>query len=173
MALSMLAEATMPGAVSLLRGLATALLVLAAGLLAGCSPQPVNSPYAEGREQANVLYTAFTQRSPKYLDPASSYSTDETPFTYSIYEPLYGYDYLARPYVLVPRAAASMDPPVYFDRSGHALPADAPGQDVAVRVYDIRIKPGIRYQPHPAFARNAQGDYAYWPITPAQIEGKF
>jgi ABC-type transport system substrate-binding protein len=169
----MLAEATMPGAVSLLRGLATALLVLAAGLLAGCSPQPVNSPYAEGREQANVLYTAFTQRSPKYLDPASSYSTDETPFTYSIYEPLYGYDYLARPYVLVPRAAASIDPPVYFDKSGDALPADAPGQDVAVSVYDIRIKPGIRYQPHPAFARNAQGDYAYWPITPAQIEGKF
>src|SRR5690606_38050971 len=100
-------------------------------------------------------------------------STDETPFTYSIYEPLYGYDYLARPYVLVPRAAASIDPPVYFDKSGHALPADAPGQDVAVSVYDIRIKPGIRYQPHPAFARNAQGDYVYWPITPAQIEGKF
>ncbi|MGP1613585.1 MAG: ABC transporter substrate-binding protein, partial [Pollutimonas bauzanensis] len=63
---------------------------LAVALLAGCSPGPVNSPYAQGREGDNILYTAFAQRSPKYLDPAKSYSTDETPFTYSIYEPLYG-----------------------------------------------------------------------------------
>ncbi|HZH57699.1 MAG TPA: peptide ABC transporter substrate-binding protein, partial [Burkholderiaceae bacterium] len=63
-------------------------------VLAGCGSEPVNSPYPRDDAERNVLHTAFTQRSPKYLDPASSYSTDETPFTYSIYEPLYGYHYL-------------------------------------------------------------------------------
>src|SRR3546814_19315624 len=75
--------------------------------------------------------------------------------------------------MLIPRAAASIDPPAYFDKSGQPLPADAPGQDVAVSVYDIRIKPGIRFQPHPAFARNDAGTYAYWPISPDQLENKF
>ena len=59
---------------------------LACGVvMAGCGPQgidsPINSPYVAGAETKNVLYTAFTQRSPKYLDPARSYSTDETPYT--------------------------------------------------------------------------------------------
>ena len=84
--------------------------LLAAVVLAGCDANtPINSPYAAGAESENVLYTAFTQRSPKYLDPARSYSTDETPYTYNIYEPLYGYHYLKRPYELVNRAAAGFD----------------------------------------------------------------
>lgn len=142
-------------------------------VMAGCSPQPVNSPYASGDEHANVLHTAFTQRSPKFLDPASSYSTDETPFTYSIYEPLYGYHYLMRPYELEPRAAVSIDPPVYFNELGEVLPEDAPGEDVAVSVYDIKIKPDILYQPHPAFARQPDGSYTYWPMSVAELSDKF
>jgi len=84
-------------------------------LLAACSGEPVNSPYSRDEAAQNVLHTAFTQRSPKYLDPASSYSTDETPFTYSIYEPLYAYDYLMRPYRLVPKAAEAVVQPRYYD----------------------------------------------------------
>src|SRR5699024_8054288 len=120
-------------------------MLMLAGLLAACTPQPVNSPYTKGREHDNILYTAFTQRSPKFLDPASSYSTDETPFTYSIYEPLYGYHYLKRPYELVPRAAASIDPPRYLDSDGHPLPDDAPGDAVAISEYRIALKPGIKF----------------------------
>lgn len=161
------ANGHMTGTVSVL----LALLLLM--VIAGCSRQPVNSPYPRGHEQDNVLHTAFNQRSPKYLDPASSYSTDETPFTYSIYEPLYGYHYLKRPYELVPRAAASIDPPVYLDDQGQELPDDAPGQDVAISVYDIRIKPGIQYQPHPAFAMQSDGSYTYWPIPESQLKDKF
>ena len=142
-------------------------------LLGACSRVPVNSPYAPTAEQENVLYTAFAQRSPKYLDPASSYSTDETPFTYSIYEPLYGYEYLARPYLLAPRAAASIAQPVYLDKEGRQLPADAPGESIAVSMYDIQIKPGIRYQPHPAFARETSGQYSYWPLDAQALEDKF
>ena len=88
--------------------------LLSLGALTACGPQglesPINSPYISGAESQNVLYTAFTQRSPKFLDPAKSYSTDETPYTYNIYEPLYGYHYLKRPYVLTPRAAWNVTP---------------------------------------------------------------
>ncbi|HEY9460512.1 MAG TPA: ABC transporter substrate-binding protein [Paralcaligenes sp.] len=147
--------------------------LLALGLLAGCSRSLVNSPYARGDEKQNVLYTAFVQRSPKFLDPASSYSTDETPFTYSIYEPLYGYDYLRRPYTLVPRAAAAVAEPVYLDRAGRRLPNDVAGDQVDVSVYDIKIKPGILFAPHPAFARNAAGQYRYWPMAANDLEHAF
>lgn len=141
--------------------------------LAGCTAEPVNSPYPEGVERQNTLFTAFTQRSPKHLDPASSYSTDETPFTYSIYEPLYGYHYLKRPYELVPRAAARIAAPAYQDQAGNLLPEDTDGKNVAFSVYDIPIKPGILYQPHPAFAETPAGEPVYYPISPEQLQDKF
>lgn len=149
-----------------------ALLLL--GAMAGCSREsPINSPYPAGAMADNALYTAFVKRSPKYLDPASSYSTDETPYTYNIYEPLYGYHYLKRPYELVPRAAAAIDAPRYLDAQGRELPADAPGAQIAESVYDIRLRPGIRFQPHPAFARRADGGYQYFPLAEDELADKF
>jgi len=148
-----------------------ALLALA---LAACSREdPINSPYSGDALEQNALYTAFVSRSPKYLDPASSYSVDETPYTYNIYEPLYGYHYLKRPYELVPRAAAAIDPPRYYDAQGAELPADAPGERIAESVYDVRIRPGARYQPHPAFARNEDGSYAYFPLAAGELDDKY
>ena len=155
------------------RHLYAALACMLMLLLLGCTNEPVNSPYARDDAARNVLHTAFTQRSPKFLDPASSYSTDETPFTYSIYEPLYAYHYLKRPYELIPKTAIEVVEPAYYDANGNALPQDVAGQEVAVSVYDIPIRPGILYQPHPAFARDSVGDYVYWPITPEEIEGKY
>lgn len=140
----------------LLRCGLAALTMMAA--LAGCSREsPINSPYLSGALEENALYTAFVKRSPKYLDPASSYSTDETPYTYNIYEPLYGYHYLKRPYELIPRAASEVSQPVYLDAQGQPLPDDTPGERIAESVYDIKLRPGIRYQPHPAFARKPDG----------------
>jgi len=141
--------------------------------LAGCTRDPINSPYETGALAQNTLYTAFVKRSPKYLDPARSYSTDETPYTYNIYEPLYGYHYLKRPYELVPRAAAGISQPRYLDAQGNELPQDTPGQQIAESVYDIRIRPDIRFQPHPAFAREADGRYSYFPLQPGELEDKF
>lgn len=140
--------------------------------LAACS-KPVNSPYQEGSAAENTLYSAFTTRSPNHLDPALSYSGDETPFTYSIYEPLYGYHYLDRPYRLIPKAAAELVEPVYLDEQGNRLPADVPGEQVAVSRYDIPIKQGIRFQPHPAFALDEQGEYRYYPMRAPDLNDAF
>lgn len=146
------------------------LLISVVGLLSACSDNAVNSPYAQGQAEQNTLFTAFTQRSPKYLDPASSYSTDETPFTYSIYEPLYGYHYLKRPYELEGRTAQEVVDPYYLDANGERLPDDAPSEQIAQSVYDIPLKPGILFQPHPAFAQDEQHQYRYYPMPAAVLE---
>ncbi|RZS56555.1 ABC transporter substrate-binding protein [Sphaerotilus mobilis] len=132
------------------------LLTLLAGL-GGCG----NSPYPPGAAEANTLYTAFTERSPRHLDPVASYWNQDTPYTHSIYEPLLAYHYLKRPYTLIPRLALAVPEPVLKDAQGRTLPADAPDERVAESVYEIAIRPGVRYQPHPAFARDAQGRWRY------------
>jgi len=147
------------------RMLAVLLIALAAAGLSACD----NSPYPAGEPGSNTLYTAFTERSPRHLDPTASYWNNETPYTYNIYEPPYGYHYLLRPFTLVPKLAEAVAEPVYLDRQGRRLPADAPGDAVAESVYDIRIKPGVLYQPHPAFARDAQGRYLYHQLTAEQL----
>ncbi|MCK9512369.1 MAG: ABC transporter substrate-binding protein [Pigmentiphaga sp.] len=138
---------------------------------AGGFRQVINSPYPLAESASNTLFTAFTGRSPRYLDPASSYSSDETPYTYSIYQPLYAYHYLKRPYELIPYGAAEIAEPSYYDAEGRPLPPDAPGEQVAQSVYDIPIRRGVRYAPHPAFARNADGGYRYLDLTPEDLRG--
>src|SRR5674476_283926 len=90
-------------------------------LLSGCN-EVSNNPHPFGSEKTNTLFVPFSNRSPKYLDPTSSYSNDETPYTYQIYEPPYGYHYLKRPYTLVGRAAQEIAKPQYFDKVGEELP---------------------------------------------------
>ena len=94
--------------------------------LNACGKAP-NNPYVETSQdkKLNTLYTAFTAR-PKHLDPAQSYTSDEAEFTYQIYEPLFQYHYLKRPYQLEPLAAVEMPMPVYLDETGNVLPDDAP-----------------------------------------------
>jgi len=137
-------------------------------LLAACN----NSPYPDGAAATNTLFNSFDERSPRYLDPTASYSNPETPYTFSAYEPLYGYHYLKRPYELVPKAAAEVVKPYYLDKSGARLPEDAPAESIAESVYDIPIKKGIRYAPHPAFAKDGQGHYLYHHLTRDQVADK-
>ncbi len=148
--------------------MAVGLPLLAAALLAGCN----SSPYPVGAEKTNTLFTAFQERSPKYLDPTASYSLNEVPYLYSMYEPLYAYHYLKRPYTLVPKVATEVVAPRLLDKDGKLLPADAPAEQVAESVYNVPIKRGILFAPHPAFAKDAQGHYLYHALTPAQIASK-
>jgi hypothetical protein len=110
-----------------------------------------NDPYPAADRGRNILYTAFTDR-PKHLDPVQSYSEDEITFTAQIYEPPLQYHYLRRPYELIPATAVSVPLPVYLDAQGKQLPPAADAARIAFTDYVIEIKPGIRYQPHPAFA---------------------
>ncbi len=140
----------------------------AAVLLAGCN----NSPYPVGAERDNTLYYSFDERSPRYLDPTASYSNPESAYTMQIYEPPYGYHYLKRPYTLVPKAASEVAKPYYLGKEGQRLPDDAPPEAIAESVYDIKIRPGITYQPHPAFALDAQGQHRYLGLTREQLGTK-
>ena len=128
-----------------------------------------NNPYPEEDERKNILYSAFRER-PKTFDPARAYSSNEYLFIAQIYEPPFQYHYLVRPYTLVPLTAASVPTPVYLDKKGRQLPHNAPVATIAYSVYEIRIRPGILYQPHPALAHDADGRYLYHELSPQDLD---
>ena len=148
-------------------------VVVCVGLSVTACTETLNNPHPPHSEQTNTLFVPFSGRSPKYLDPASSYSNDETPYTYQVYEPPYGYHYLKRPYELTGRAATEVAAPRYLDKAGKPLPDDAPGAQIAESVYDIHLKPGILFAPHPAFAKDAQGAYLYHALTAKDTADKY
>jgi len=109
-----------------------------------------NDPYPAGERGRSILYTAFTER-PKHLDPVQSYTTDESQFIRQILEPPLQYHYLKRPYELVPLTAVEVPKPREIDGGRFT-------------VYEIRIRPGIRYQPHPGFVEGNSN------LSPEKIE---
>lgn len=128
----------------------TIYLLLLSICLVSCNGEGWNNPYPASEAGKSILYTAFTER-PKHLDPAQAYSENEYEFLAQIYAPPLQYHYLKRPYQLVPLAAAQMPTLHYLDRHHQVLPDDAAVEKIAFSVYEIHIKPGMRYQPHPAF----------------------
>ena len=146
------------------------ILMLSVALLSAsfsCAAQ-LNNPYAENEGDQVVLYESFSER-PKHFDPAVAYSINEYAFIAQIYEPPFQYHYLKRPYQLVPLTATAMPDIIYLNRQGEKLGQDANDADIAFTDYLIEIKPGIRYQPHPALAVNALGEYQYHQLSNAQI----
>jgi ABC-type transport system substrate-binding protein len=112
-----------------------------------------NSPYESGDSNKKILYSSFSS-SPKHLDPARSYSSDEHVLIENIYEPPLQYHYLDRPYRLIPLTAKSVPEERVEEVDGKTY-----------YVYDIFLKSEIFYAPHPAFGNqkrelNAK-DYAY------------
>lgn len=138
-------------------------------LLAACSSEQ-NDPYPAAERGQNILYTAFTER-PKHLDPVQSYSEDEGVFIAQIYEPPLQYHYLKRPYALIPASADAVPVAAYFDATGQRLPADAAAERIAFSDYEIRLRPGILFQPHPAFALDAAGQPLYADLDPGKLKG--
>ena len=96
-----------------------------------------NDPYPAGERGKSILYSAFIER-PKHLDPVQSYTEDEAKFTQQVYEPPLQYHYLKRPYELIPLTARE-------------IPKARVIQGGKFTEYEVRIRPGIQYQPHPAF----------------------
>ena len=146
-----------------------AILVLVA-VASGCG-QVWNDPYPAAERGQNILYSAFTQR-PKHLDPVQSYSEDEATFLYQIYEPPLQYHYLKRPFQLAPATARAMPTLRQYDGAGQLLPAGVDPAKVARSEYEIQIQPGIRYQPHPAFAIDAAGKPVYLDMSADALASK-
>ncbi len=134
--------------------------------VAGCIP---NHPYPAAEHRQEIYYSTFSEE-PKHLDPAVSYSSGEYRFIQQIYEPPLQYHYLKRPYQLIPSTVESVPKPRYFDDSGTPLPADVAPEQIATAVYEIRIRPGIQYQPHPCFAKDAAGNFRYHTLTTDDVK---
>jgi oligopeptide transport system substrate-binding protein len=137
-------------------------------LLTACQNSELNNPYAADEGQQSVLYQSFEER-PKHLDPAVAYSNNEYAFLCQIYEPPVQYHYLKRPYQLTPLTASKLPDVYYLDQHGERLANNANVNEIAYTDYLIAIKPAIQYQPHPALAKNAQGDYQFHHLSPETI----
>ncbi len=144
------------------------ILSLAIVLLPACSGDSWNSPYPAADAGKNILYNVFIER-PKHLDPAQSYSSNEIQLTAQIYEPPLQYHYLKQPYALVPLTVSQMPVVRYFNKNGYRLSDNANVADIAYTIYEISIKPGIFFQPHPAFAVDEQGEYIFHDLSDKEI----
>jgi len=153
-----------------MRGALHTAILLACGL-AGCG-RVWNDPYPAEDRGKNILYSFFIER-PRHFDPAQSYTSDEFDVIQQIYEPPFQYHYLKRPYQLIPATATEVPHPKYYDERGRELPADADAGRIAYSEYDIPIRPGILYQPHPAFAKDEKGEPAYLSLPEGEIRTKY
>jgi len=152
---------------SILRG---ALILPVLLNLYGCGESRWNDPYPGSGAEDNTYYDSFSER-PKHLDPVRSYSSDEYRIIGQIYEPPLQYSFLKRPYQLEPLTAAAMPEVVYLDEAGNELAADVAAERIAYSRYRVRLQPGIRYQPHPAFALADDGSYRYHDLDAAALAG--
>ena len=145
-------------------------LVALAPLLVACSGA-WNDPYPTTERGSNVLYSAFSQR-PKHLDPAQAYASDEYDFISQIYEPPLQYHYLKRPYTLTPATAVHLPKPQFFDAHDRRLPENSSASSVAYSVYELRVREGIFYAPHPAFSKDLSGKPTYMGLTREDLRDK-
>ncbi len=165
--------------------LLSGLVAFEVGLNAQNSPTVVehlkglfNAPVPKEWLEKPYLLTSY-QEDPKYLDSASSYSNNETPWTYAVYEPPLKYHYLKRPYELEPRTLQSMPRLTFFDKEGRDLKIDPNalkdlGEQtrgkIAQTVFELKVKPGILFQPHPAFYKDTQGDLRNLKLSPSDMK---
>ena len=139
--------------------------LLGLATLVGCD----NSPWEKGAAKTNLIHSAMIENTPRHLDPVASYWSNDTLVTYQVYEPPYGYHYLKRPFELVAKSAEQVAKPLYFDKDGKPLGEDAPGELVAESVYDVPIRKGIQFAPHPALAKDEAGNYRYHHMKPGDL----
>ncbi|MCY4641162.1 MAG: ABC transporter substrate-binding protein [Gammaproteobacteria bacterium] len=137
-------------------------------MLSACGSKTWNNPYPDAEGTSNVVYSSFSER-PKHLDPVSSYSSNEYQFIAQIYEPPLQYHYLMRPYTLIPLTAEHLPQVRYLDQSGEPVPRGQV-QEIAYSEYIVSIRPGIRYQPHPAFAADDSGHPRYLDLEKEDLE---
>jgi peptide/nickel transport system substrate-binding protein len=113
--------------------------VLSCALLAsGCT----NDPYPAADRDKKIVYSSFSE-APKTLDPAVAYTTAEHIVTGNVFDTLLEYNYLKRPYELIPGLAEAVPKPESLP-SGH-------------QSYRFRLRPGVRFHDDPCFALGQAG----------------
>ncbi len=145
-----------------------ALVAILVGLFLACT---TNNPWPGKESSNNIFFTSYGSRI-KSLDPAVSYYVHEGAILDNIIEAPLAYDYLERPYKLIPCLLTEIPEPVYFDQSGNVLPDDPPAEQVARVEYILHVRDDVLYQPHPCFARNEDGSPAYRHLNP-KLAAKF
>ena len=145
-------------------------LIICFFALVSCRDSVWNDPHSEDSSSGSVYYSTFSER-PKHLDPARSYSSGEYTFLAQIYEPPLQYDYLKRPYTLIPLTSTSIPRISFFDSDGKTTNGNS--GKVAFTEYEIEIQPNIKYQPHPAFAKDNSGKYIYHDLEPKNFSQIF
>ena len=121
-----------------------------------------NSPYSAEQSKEKILFTSFSLPY-KHLDPVVSYSKRESMIISNIYEPVLGYNYLKRPYILEPRTLKNMPEIIYYDKEKQQV--DEESNNVAFSQYTFHLREDIFYQNHPAFSKSSEGDYLYHHLT--------
>ena len=126
-----------------MRGARTLFLAACAALAAACMAAPVHA----AADPDKVLRVAFPIAETGF-DPQASSDLYSDSIQRAIFEPPYGFDYLARPYRRVPRTAAAM-----------------PEIQDGGRTWIVRIRPGIYFADDPAFGGKRReltaADYVY------------
>ena len=107
-----------------------------------------NAPHSADIKEKNILFSSFNLAY-KNLDPVRSYSKRESVIISNIYEPVVGYNYLKRPYVLEPLTLTEMPKITYLNKEG--VEVEKERKDVAFSKYTFRLQKGIVYQNHPSF----------------------
>ena len=140
-------------------------LLLTSFVFLGACSEPWNDPNPPEKPGETVYYGSFSSRL-QHLDPARSYSSEETVFIDQIYEAPFRYHFLKRPYVLEPALAKNMAEVAYLDKE--MQPVSMGSKELAYSVYTITLKQGVQYQPHPALANDKWGNPLYLFNTPEQ-----
>jgi len=135
-------------------------------LLAGCGDPPWNNPNPIYDDDLLTYQSVMSPSPPKHLDPAISYASDESLFIMQIYEPPMGYHYLKRPYELIPLSIGSFPELTFLDAQGNEVAED--DDTLAYSRYTLRVREDEHYQPHPAFALDADGKPLYVFATAAE-----
>ncbi len=100
-----------------MRKVGAAVWIIVLWTLAACT----NNPYPDADAERKVLYRTMRKSPPKTLDPAVAYSVVDHIVTGSVYDTLIDYDYLARPYRLIPGLADGIPQEVALDDGTFSL----------------------------------------------------
>ena len=109
-----------------------------------------NSPHNAEKKDKNILFSSFSLPY-KHLDPVVSYSKRESVIISHIYEPVVGYNFLKRPYVLEPLTLTEMPKIIYFNEHNEEVTEQS--IDVAFSKYMFTLQDNILYQNHPCFVK--------------------